>query len=527
MDSTWSFVQLKFISGDGSMSVNRVVSSITELVSVFRAAFAPYAGFGLLLVNLNEVPAEEQFHVEVEERQLFLDDVGVQKIENLKRTMHQPRKKGAVIRPNWHLGVSSVQVRTTPVWDPRQKIFRFWDCAATPPDLRAQGKSHTGYYESPDGLHWSQPDLGQVAYERWPNNNYISLLAGRRHVRTDYVVYDPTDPDPSRRYKCALPPIGFAISPDGRRWQMLPDVSGVTSGDEANFSFDEKAHLFILTVKRSGPHGRSVHLETSRDFKNWTNHGLIFYADDLDQQLGRETIRARFADPTLQPLVANDPTRYNVDVYNMGVFRYESLYIGMPTMYHSTGPSEDGTNTDGFHHVQLACSRDLKNWNRLGNRRSFIDNSRPGGGSYDWTGMIGPSSAVQRGDELWFYYTSAKYRRRPHQADPDTCAISLAVLRRDGFVSLDAGETQGTILTKPFPLPDTKLLLNADAPEGEIRVELLDRDGTVVMRSRPLNGDLLHGQVHWQSGDIVDLSGQLVSLRFAVRQGHLYSYWFE
>jgi hypothetical protein len=441
--------------------------------------------------------------------------------------MHQPDKKGAVIRPNWHLGVASVQVRTTPVWDPEQRIFKFWDCAATPPDLHAAGKACTGYYESSDGLHWSQPALGQVDYQRWPKNNYISLVANGRHVRTDYIAYDPTDPDPSRRYKCALPPIGFAVSHDGRRWQMLPDVAGVPSGDEANFSFDEKARLFILTVKRGGPHGRSVHLETSKDFTSWTNQGLIFHADDLDQELGRQMIKARLADSTFQPLVANDPARYNVDIYNMGVFRYESLYIGMPTMYYSTGPSANGRNTDGFHIVQLVCSRDLTNWKRLGDRQPFIGSSRPGSGAYDLTGMIGPSNAVKRGDELWFYYTSAKYRRRPPRAEPDTGAISLAVLRRDGFISLDAGETEGTIQTKPFELPGSKLFVNIDTPKGELRVDVLDGTGKVVAQSEPLSGDLLCEPVTWAEGTIAKMKAQNVSLRFTLRDGQFYSYWLE
>ena len=30
-------------------------------------------------------------------------------------------------------------------------------------------------------------------------------------------------------------------------------------------------------------------------------------------------------------------------------------------------------NWSGFHHVQLACSRDLLNWTRLGERQPFLD----------------------------------------------------------------------------------------------------------------------------------------------------------
>ncbi len=41
--------------------------------------------------------ADPAFQVPAGQRQLFLDDVGIAKIENLARTMHQPSKKGTSI----------------------------------------------------------------------------------------------------------------------------------------------------------------------------------------------------------------------------------------------------------------------------------------------------------------------------------------------------------------------------------------------------------------------------------------------
>ena len=52
------------------------------------------------------------------QRQLFLDDCGVERIESLKRTLHQPDKKGAVIRADYLANPSyTIQTRTAPVWD--------------------------------------------------------------------------------------------------------------------------------------------------------------------------------------------------------------------------------------------------------------------------------------------------------------------------------------------------------------------------------------------------------------------------
>lgn len=63
--------------------------------------------------------ADLEFQVPAGQRQLFLDDVGIAKIENLKRTMHQPDKKGAVIRPDPNRPQGALQIRTAPFLVPK------------------------------------------------------------------------------------------------------------------------------------------------------------------------------------------------------------------------------------------------------------------------------------------------------------------------------------------------------------------------------------------------------------------------
>ena len=456
------------------------------------------------------IAAETVFRVPAGERQLFLDGVGVAKIENLTHTMHPGAKKGAVILPDLTLSRSGLQIRSAPLWIPEQKVFKFMI-------VDTAGPSTCRWFTSVDGLHWE---------------------SGEKPSRGMYmVIYDGDDPIPARRYKTVVPNKGVAISSDGIKWSMVPGSTGVPTGDEQNLSLDVRNRQFILTVKRGGPHGRSVGLATSEDFDHWTDHGLVFHADDEDQKLARENIKARLADVTLEPIRYNDPARYGVDVYNMGLFRYEGLYIGMPAMFHSTGPIPGYPNTDGFHLVQLACSRDMKTWKRLGDRKPFIGPSRRDSGASDLTQILGPSDAIVRGDELWFYYTGLKYRaagsdyaagkwsRRPG-SDRDCGAVCLAVLRRDGFVSLDAAQTGGTVLTEPFKVPAGKLFVNVNALKGELRVEALGAQGEVLARSAPMKGDLPRGEVRWETGDIAKLKGRVVSLRFKLHDGEFYSYWF-
>lgn len=448
------------------------------------------------------------------QRQLFIDNYNIEEMSGITRTMHQPVKKGAVIRPNWLEGENSLQTRSAPFWDPLEEVYKFWLIDGT-------------YRTSSDGLHWVPAPEGDTGVSA--------------------VFFDPLDPNPDRRYK-SFHPKKLAVSPDGRNWTVLPHRFPSAS-DEWNFSLDLENRLYVATFKMGGPYGRAVYLTTSKGFSNWSTPELIFHADYLDQRLGRANIEQRFADESLLTPLGNDPRVYNVDTYNMGVFRYESVYLGTPAMFHSVAPVPNYPNTEGFHLIQLALSRDLKTWARLGDRQPFIGPSKRDSGAYDLTQLIGPSQPIVRGDELWFYYTGIKYRsggiiyvgtfpngefiHRPG-SDVDRGAICLAVLRRDGFFSLDADDAEGVLLTKPLVWRGSRLWVNVSTQEGEIQVEVLDENGDVVReglsrnRSMPVTSDAVRVPVTWQEGpDLGELRGHLVRLRFFVRDAELYSFWTE
>ena len=294
-------------------------------------------------------------------------------------------------------------------------------------------------------------------------------------------------------------------------------------------------------------------IATSRDFNTWNDYGVVFHADAEDQDIGLRVIEARLANPNLRQTEYNTPEHYSIQIYNMGVFLYEGIFIGMPTVFHHTGkvpkdwPSFDEMNLSpnisglvrehgdytGFHHVQLVYSRDLKNWIRLGKRKPFIDTSPLGGGAYNTQTIRGPSSPLERGDELWFYYMGCRQYAfitsggNPNYKDyvPDAGAVCLAVLRRDGFISLDAGEQQGTLLTKSFKVSREELFLNLDAEDGELNVEVLSVDGIPLATSTNIHGNHTVIQIQWKEGKMAELLGQEVYLRINLRQTKLYSFW--
>ena len=444
------------------------------------------------------------------QRQLFLDGHGIVRIEHLTRTMHEPEKKGAVLRSHEHFRTSAGPV----IWDPGRQIWKTW--GAPPEDIA----SVVAYYESDDGLHWRKPIVGQVEYRGSKENNFVGVDLGKDTGRFNpgNVVYDPNDPDPARRYKCAMPPHGFGVSPDGIDWTGLPIY--VRNEDSYTFALDDQEGLFILAMREGKLEDRRVTLSTSTDFQHWTEPELIFRADDLDQQLGREAIERQFEDPTLQSPEFNVPETYNAQVYVMKIFRYESLYIGMPMFFYRSAqvpPDWEGfrsmdlspstrrhlsRNGDwtGIHVVQLACSRDLRTWERLGDRKHFLAPSRLDGGAYDTLTVGAPSQPVVRGDQLWFYYLGQKSYAIIGEELKDQGAGCLAVLRRDGFMSLDAGNGRGAVTTEPFTLRGARLSVNVDARRGALHVEALHQDGRVAAKSAAVTGDHPNTPVCWEAG---------------------------
>jgi len=112
-------------------------------------------------------------------------------------------------------------------------------------------------------------------------------------------------------------------------------------------------------------------------------------------------------------------------------------------------------------------------------------------------------------------------------------AACLAVLRRDGFISLDADDMGGYVLTKPVKVAGRRLFLNLAAPDGEARVELLDAKGGPIPGYSgnllvPVRGDGVRLPVRWKSAkDLSRLRGRTIQLKIQLTNAELYAFWTE
>src|SRR5262249_10283824 len=101
----------------------------------------------------------------------------------------------------------------------------------------------------------------------------------------------------------------------------------------------------------------------------------------------------------------------------------------------------------------------------------------------------------------------------------------------DGFASMDAGRSEGSLLTRPLQFRGKYLFVNVDAPKGELRVEVLDQEGRVLApfsgtNALPIQADRVLQKVTWKGTEVLSaVAGRPVRFRFTLRQGKLYAFW--
>ena len=329
-------------------------------------------------------------------------------------------------------------------------------------------------------------------------------------------------------------------SADFLHWEEL-DIPSLHSHDESHLTYDEARRQFIAAAKLNGPYGRSWQLYTSEDFADWTAHGLIFHADQTDQENGFKRLQKFFDDPAYLAPIYNRPEEWRTDVYNFPIFPYEGLYLAMPVMHHWAGKHPPMyENVDSRKSVELASSRNLLDWERVAGRAPFLELSPVRDGeTYDTGQIVVLNRPVERNNELWFYYMGFRYRNLSiedllKRRYLDGSAMCMARLRMDGFVSLKGGIEWGSVLTKPIEVSGDNLHVNADSWRGRVLVEVMDAgsgepiDGYTKNNCIAAMVDSIDERVEWRGGrELKELAGRTVRLRFHLWQSELYSYWFS
>jgi len=98
----------------------------------------------------------------------------------------------------------------------------------------------------------------------------------------------------------------------------------------------------------------------------------------------------------------------------------------------------------------------------------------------------------------------------------------LATIQRDRFVALEGSFEKSSITTRPLKLGGSTLHLNAKANFGEIIVELLDNQGSSLVKSKSIAEDSIDIPVQWKTDIKLPRNA---SLKISISNARLYSIW--
>lgn len=424
--------------------------------------------------------------------------------------------------------------------------------------------SSVGYAESTDGVHFTKPVLDLIEVDGSTANN--AAIPGKLGGCSVWI--DPNAP-PDERYKSQTkvydPDVAMQFhmhgSPDGIYWKFLRRIQLPFRGgwDTQNIIFwDPAIERYLLYTRRwvakrhttaeGNENYRTVRRLESDDLINWENQRIVMGPDDVDLATYETDI----------PLNSDAPEKPHakvpVDYYGATVFKYpdaDGAYLMLANANWSWFDREQVV-TDvrddldvvrmetrqiggpSRFDVRLSASRDGVNFHRCGERRAFI---RPGPeGSFSSRMVWAIPNPIRMGDELWIYYSGSN---RDHdgivdpQASGHLTGIGLAVMRLDGFVSVDAEYTGGEVITPVIRYDGSLLYLNLDTGGGgSIRVELQDAHGLPLAGRSEADASFMCGNsvsmpASWgESRSVGEWAGKPVRLRFVMRDCKLYSFRF-
>lgn len=445
-------------------------------------------------------------------RELFVDDLLIDKLDGANLRLHHPRDEGPVVQfdQSWEglfCGYATV------IKD--DGLYRLYYRGMPAAGSDGSNGECTCYAESQDGIHWEKPSLGLFEMNGNKDNNVIlAEMAPLSHNFCPMLDTRAGVPD-EERYKALAGSrrsglVAF-VSSDGVHWQKLRDEPVITEGafDSQNvpmWSEHEQCYVCYFRVFVDG--FRRISRTTSKDFLEWTDPVLMQYGDK-----------------PIEHLYTNQTHPY---------FRAPHIYVSVAARFFPGRRvlSEKQAEAIGVHPKYFNdCSDGIFMTTRGGDRydRTFMDGFlRPGIGMENWVSRTNyPAlNVVPTGPSEMSIYVNQNYGQ-------PTSHLRRYSLRTDGFVSVHAPYTRGELLTKPLVFDGSELSLNfATSAAGGIRVEIQDETGKPIPgftldESEETIGNEIERSASWTSGsEVGKLAGRPVRLRFVLKDADLYSLQF-
>ena len=414
------------------------------------------------------------------------------------------------------------------IWyDDKDGKFKMWYLAGAGYVDTLKHSLYTCYAESLDGKTWTKPSLDIV-----PGTNVVDTM--NRDAST--VWLDRNEKDPSKRWKffnVEYKPdyiqwqYVLKYSADGIHWSKPVAQSGAVS-DRCTAFYNPFTNKWVMSMRH--------HCNVS-----WRSRAYLEHADPEEAVSLAHRLREGVPDKHIVFWFTPDDKekrheRYpDVDpgIYNFDAIAYESIMLGFYSQWQ--GPENHiarGLMIPKRNEIMLGYSRDGFHFARPSHSPFMPVNETDGAWNYGNMQSVNGVPLIV-GDSLYIYSSGRSKNGVWWDAGVST---GLATLRRDGFVSMRAGNKEGFLTTEKLSFDGKFFFVNADVKGkgAQLKVELLDADGNpipgftkrdcIVMR----DADKTKQLITWKGKkDLGELKGSTIRAKFYLTRGDLYAFWIS
>lgn len=414
------------------------------------------------------------------------------------------------------------------LYDARANLFRMYYTSTHADTVGTAGYPPGTYFlcyaESEDGLSWRRPALDRVPWGDVTRTNI--LMQGIREAKIAHVHVD-NGPEVSAAGNEARPRNIGMLPPaalNGHRFVMYyGDGPHWLATSEDGLHWEERVHQVI--ANRIDCYQTIVHDEGRQEYVSFLRNKLIFGEPrKAPPGLGGNTrMISRVSSPDLWTLWDTMPVSVLIPdagdaerFYGMPTFRYGGVYLGMLQQFHEHPQTLQ---------VELVTSRDGISWQRLPGRPLWLACGAPG--TWD-CGMVTTGDHPIEVDNEWRFYYGGWNGHHDDPTDRTSC-IGMARCGKERLVSVQAGDTESYVLTRPLHWPGGSLVVNADASRGMLTVRVTDlRRNTLPGLDHAdcvtVESDGMRHQVHWKEAELAGLDGKMVRLEFRLRNADLFAF---
>lgn len=451
------------------------------------------------------------------QRELFVDHFLTDQSENVRLQLKEPVDRGPVLNFDapWE-GRFSAYATLLHDSDRVRLYYRGI------PEAGQDGNAAevTCYAESPDGIHWTKPNLGLYQIHGTKQNNVI--LANAAPVTHNFSPFIDTNPTvaPEERYKAlggtASSGLIAYVSPDGIHWEQLqPHPVFKPEGwvlDSQNVAFwSELEERYVLHYRASVDGVRAIAKSTSKNFLHWTVPTQMRYSDTNSTK------------PS-QHLYTNQTHPY---------FRAPHIYFAtaarfIPNRQVLTDEQAEAINVHPKYFKDTSDAVFMTTRATTTYNRTFLGALiKPGIGAANWVSRSNyPAlNLIPTGPTEMSLFVNQNYGQ-------PTAHLRRYSFRLDGIACLTAPYSGGHWTSKPIRFSGTKLSLNfATSAAGSLRIALRTPDGNDISGFSledhpPIIGNEIGRQIEWKI-PLASVSDTPIRLHIELKDAELYSFQFH